>query len=401
MGISQTKLERHQLTGGSGRRVRLRAPARGTKEAKVIAILRNWHEWAWSFGVVCTAILLAAACHWIAFSTMSRLARRKGSLFLDSVVRHGRWPSLWILPLFALLAALPLAGLPESVFTPVQRIIGLGLIAAVGWLVVVCTGIVFDMIHARYRADLHESLAARRAQTQIRLLHRMMIVLVSVVTLSVMLMTFPGIKHIGISLLASAGLVGLIVGTAMKSTLSSLIAGMQIAFTQPIRLEDAVVVEGEWGWIEEIGMTYVIVRLWDLRRLVLPLSYFLDHPFQNWTRSSADLLGSVILYVDYTVPVEELRAELRRIVESSKLWRGQVCVLQVTDVTPNALQLRALVDARDSGTAWDLRCYVREKLIEFLREKYPHTLPRVRTEFQGGVAGDGKTNPLFRAESAG
>lgn len=332
---------------------------------------------------------------------MSRLARRKGSLFLDSVVRHGRWPSLWILPLFALLAALPLAGLPESVFTPVQRIIGLGLIAAVGWLVVVCTGIVFDMIHARYRADLHESLAARRAQTQIRLLHRMMIVLVSVVTLSVMLMTFPGIKHIGISLLASAGLVGLIVGTAMKSTLSSLIAGMQIAFTQPIRLEDAVVVEGEWGWIEEIGMTYVIVRLWDLRRLVLPLSYFLDHPFQNWTRSSADLLGSVILYVDYTVPVEELRAELRRIVESSKLWRGQVCVLQVTDVTPNALQLRALVDARDSGTAWDLRCYVREKLIEFLREKYPHTLPRVRTEFQGGVAGDGKTNPLFRAESAG
>jgi small-conductance mechanosensitive channel len=208
-------------------------------------------------------------------------------------------------------------------------------------------------------------------------------VIVVVVALSIMLMTFPTIKHIGMSLLASAGLAGLIVGMAMKSTLSSLIAGIQIAFTQPIRIEDAVVVEGEWGWIEEIGTTYVVVRIWDLRRLVLPLSYFIEHPFQNWTRNSADLLATVFLYVDYAVPVEEVRAELRRIVESTKLWKGEVCVLQVSDATEHTLQLRALMDAHDSSAAWDLRCFVREKLIQFLQEKYPNALPKIRAELQG------------------
>ena len=147
-----------------------------------------------------------------------------------------------------------------------------------------------------------------------------------------------------------------------------------------------MVVEGEWGWIEEIGTTYVVVRIWDLRRLVLPLSYFIEHPFQNWTRTSADLLGNVLIYVDYTVPVEEVRAELERIVKSTNLWKGKVCALQVTDASEHALQLRALVDARDSGVAWDLRCYVREKLIQFLQEKYPNTLPRVRAEFLGMTA---------------
>jgi small-conductance mechanosensitive channel len=229
--------------------------------------------------------------------------------------------------------------------------------------------------------DLADNLAARRVQTQIEVLHRIVVVIVVVVALSVMLMTFPTIKHIGMSLLASAGLAGLIVGMAMKSTLSSLIAGIQIAFTQPIRIEDVVVVEGEWGWIEEIGTTYVVVRIWDLRRLVLPLSYFIEHPFQNWTRSSSDLLGTVFLYVDYTVPVEEVRAELRRIVESTNLWKGEVCVLQVSDATEQAVQLRALVDAHDSNAAWGLRCFVREKLIQFLQEKYPSALPKVRAEF--------------------
>jgi hypothetical protein len=226
-------------------------------------------------------------------------------------------------------------------------------------------------------------LSARRVQTQIEVLHRIVVVIVVIVTVSIMLMTFPAIKHIGMSLLASAGLAGLVVGMAMRSTLSSLIAGIQIAFTQPIRIEDAVVVEGEYGWIEEIGTTYVIVRIWDLRRLVLPLSYFIEHPFQNWTRNSADLLGSVFLYVDYTVPVEEVRAELSRIVKSTNLWKGKVCVLQVSDAKEGTLQLRALMDAHDSGAAWDLRCYVREKLVQFLQEKYPSALPKIRAEFQG------------------
>ena len=173
---------------------------------------------------------------------------------------------------------------------------------------------------------------------------------------------------------------------------SRLNAGNQIAFTQPIRIEDVVVVEGEWGWIEEIGTTYVVVRIWDLRRLVLPLSYFIDHPFQNWTRNRSDLHGSVFLYVDYTVPVEEVRAERQRIVKSTNLWKGQVCVLQVSDAKEGTVQLRALIDARDSSSAWDLRCYVREKLIQFLQEKYPGALPRVRADFQGLPAESQKEN---------
>jgi small-conductance mechanosensitive channel len=227
-----------------------------------------------------------------------------------------------------------------------------------------------------------DNLAARRIQTQFSVLHRIVVFLVMVVTVAIMLMTFQPIRQIGMSVLASAGLVSLVVGVAMKDMLANLIAGIQLAFTQPFRLDDAVVVEGEWGWIEEINTTYVVVRIWDLRRLVLPLSYFLDHPFQNWTRKSAELLGTTFLYADYSVPVDAVRAELRRICESSPLWKGQVCGLQVTDCSEHTLQLRALMDARSGGDAWNLRCLVREKLVEFLRREYPGSLPRVRGEIE-------------------
>jgi small-conductance mechanosensitive channel len=196
-------------------------------------------------------------------------------------------------------------------------------------------------------------------------------------------MTFPAIEKFGTSILASAGLASLVVGLAMKGTLANLVAGVQIAFTQPFRIEDAVVIQGEWGWIEEIGTMFVVVRIWDLRRLVIPLAWFLDNTFQNWTRTSADLLGHCFLYTDYTVPVEPLRAELKRICESTPLWNGKVCVLQVSDLFQSVMQLRALMDARNSGDAWDLRCYVREHLIDFIQKNYPGGLPRFRGELGG------------------
>ena len=207
-------------------------------------------------------------------------------------------------------------------------------------------------------------------------------VVVSILAIGVALMTFPTIRQIGASLLASAGLAGLVVGMAMRPTLSNLLAGIQIALTQPIRLQDAVIVEGEWGWIEEITTTYVVVKIWDLRRLILPLTYFVEKPFQNWTRTTAMLLGSVYLYVDYSVPVDELRAELQRILKSTEMWLGEVCVLQVSDAREHTLELRALADAKDSGTAWDLRCLIREKLIAFIRDHYPHALSRARVELE-------------------
>jgi hypothetical protein len=190
-----------------------------------------------------------------------------------------------------------------------------------------------------------------------------------------------------------------VVGIAMKGTLSNLIAGVQIAFAQPFRLEDAVVIEGEYGWIEEIGTMYVVVRIWDLRRLVLPLSYFLDHPFQNWTRTSAQLLGNTTIFADYSVPVDELRVELRRICESTKLWKGQICGLQVTDATEHTVQLRALMDARNSSDAWDLRCLVREGLIAYLRKNRPESLPRYRGELSAFGAGQSNGREAYE-ESA-
>jgi small-conductance mechanosensitive channel len=189
-------------------------------------------------------------------------------------------------------------------------------------------------------------------------------------------------------LLASAGLAGLVVGMAMKPTLSSLIAGLQIALTEPIRIDDVVIVQGEFGWIEDIETTYVIVRTWDLRRLVVPLSYFIENPFQNWTRSTPDLLGTVFVYVDYSVPVEEVRQELHRILQSSPLWDGKVWGVQVTDASEQAVELRALMSAPDASKAWDLRCYVRENLIKFLQERHAESMPKIRAEVHRFPAGN-------------
>jgi small-conductance mechanosensitive channel len=177
-----------------------------------------------------------------------------------------------------------------------------------------------------------------------------------------------------------------VAGLAARTTLSSLFAGVQIALTQPIRLDDVVVVEGEWGWIEEITTTYVIVRVWDLRLLVVPLSYFIEKPFQNWTRRTADLLGTVFVYVDYSVPVNELRQELLDILRKSGMWDGRTWGLQVTNASDRTIELRALMSAPNGPKAWDLRCHVREKLIEFLQRQYPQSLPRVRAELESSTA---------------
>lgn len=344
--------------------------------------IRDWHDLLLSGGILAGAIVVALVGHAIVFWLLRSFAQRKSALLGPSLVKHGEGPTRWIFPLLVVLAILPGLPLPAKLMGALEHITGLSVIAAVAWLVVLSLDILSDLLSGRYRIDVADNLVARRIQTQLKMMHSIVVVLVAVVTVSVMLMTFPAIKHIGVSLLASAGLATLVVGMAMQGTLSNLIAGVQIAFTQPFRIEDAVVVEGEWGWIEEIGTMYVVIRIWDLRRLVLPLSYFLTHPFQNWTRTSADLLANCYIYTDYTVPVDALRAELRRICESTKLWNGKVCVLQISDLGQFAVQLRALMDARNSGDAWELRCLVREKLVDFVQKNYPGSLPRYRGEFQ-------------------
>ncbi|HET8712444.1 MAG TPA: mechanosensitive ion channel domain-containing protein [Gemmatimonadales bacterium] len=334
--------------------------------------------WFWAVGLLVAAVVVALLVHRAAFAILDRLTTRTGLSWDGSVVRRARGPARLALVLFAILFVMPQAQLDTIARAAVERLVAIGLIGCVAWAVIALVDVVGDVVRSRFSMDVADNLEARRVMTQVQVLRRVVLVLVTIVAIGVALMTFPTIRQIGTSLLASAGIAGIIVGMALRPTLSNLLAGVQIALTQPIRLQDAVIVEGEWGWIEEITTTYVVVKIWDLRRLVLPLSYFVEKPFQNWTRTTARLLGSVYLYVDYTVSVEAVRAELRRIVESTDLWMGEVCALHVTDAREQSLELRAIADARDAGTAWELRCFIREKLIAYLQREAPDALPRAR-----------------------
>ncbi len=343
---------------------------------------QDWHTWLWAIGVVFVAIAAGLVTNFVLFSAIRRVASRTRSVADDAVARRLRGPGRLFFPLLALLLVLPLLPLPPNVVTVLGRGLDLGLTGSIGWLIARCVEVAAEVIEARFGTDAGRDLQARRIRTQIQVFRRIAIGVVAVITLGIILMSFPSVRHLGVSLFASAGIAGLVAGMAARPTLSNLIAGIQIALTQPIRIEDVVIVENEWGWIEEIGTTYVVVRIWDLRRLVVPLSYFIEQPFQNWTRRTTDLLGTVMVYADYTVPVDEVREELRRILESSGMWDGKAWGLQVTDATENTVQLRALMSAPDSGRAWDLRCHVRERLLAFLQERYPEHLPKTRAEIR-------------------
>lgn len=371
----------------------------------------HWQSWAIGAGTLVGAVLISLAVRSLVFSLLERIGRRSKSVVDASLVRHGRRPSKIVFPLIALLIAVPTTSLPPWVEKPLEHVIGLGLIASVAWAVILLADVVADVIVARNRIDVKDNLSARRMQTQVTVLRRVFAIVVIIVTLAIMLLTIPHVRTIGTSLLASAGLAGLVVGMAMKPTFGNLVAGIQIALTQPIRVEDAVIVEDQWGWIEEITSTYVVVRIWNWQRMVLPLTYFIEHPFQNWTRNTAQLIGSVHLFVDYTTSIDDLRKELERLVRSTDKWMGKVCVLQVVEATDKAIQLRALMDAPDAGTAWDLRCYIREGLIKYLQTHCPDNLPKLRTDVQrlpgadttangGPPDGDQQNLPAVQSQSA-
>lgn len=313
--------------------------------------LQNWKSWLWAAAGLAGAIVLALIVHFLVFLLIKRFAGRTSSVVNDSLVRHSEGPTRWIFPLIAILLAVPLLPLRPESLKPLQHALGLGVIASVAWVVILLVDVFADAISVKYAIDVADNLAARQIQTQAQVLRRILVVVIILLTLGIMLMTFPAIRTLGTSLLASAGLAGLVLGMAMRPTLASLIAGIQIALTQPIRIEDVVIIEGEWGWIEEIRTTYVVVRIWDLRRLVVPLSYFIEKPFQNWTRLTANLLGTVFVYVDYSISTDEVRQELHRILESSGMWDGKVWGLQVTDAKEHTLELRALMSAPDGSKA--------------------------------------------------
>ncbi|WP_179020886.1 mechanosensitive ion channel family protein [Winogradskyella forsetii] len=261
------------------------------------------------------------------------------------------------------------------------------LIALVAWLLIIFLRKGKRIFLKQYDLSAEDNLDARKMYTQINLLEKIIIFFIVLFAAGFILLSFDGIKKIGYGIFASAGLAGIIIGLSAQKVVGALLAGIQIAITQPFRIDDAVVVENEWGWIEEINLTYVVIRLWDKRRLVLPSNYFLEKPFQNWTRTSANIIGSVFIHTDYTVSFEAMRKELDRILEHTDLWNKEVKVLQVTDAKEHSVEIRILVSAKNSPTAWDLRVHVREKMIEFLQKNYPESLPKTR------ILIDDKTKP--------
>jgi len=292
-------------------------------------------------------------------------------------------PSRYALPLLALLLAGQ--GLPDELpgSAVLQHLNGVLCIAALTWTAMAAVAGLAQGLIALHPADVADNLQARRVHTQTRVLARTVSGALFVAGLAFILMTFPRARQLGASLLASAGVAGLVIGIAARSVFSNLLAGLQIALTQPLRIDDVLIVEGEWGRVEEITATYVVLRIWDERRLIVPLQWFIEHPFQNWTRRSADLLGTVFLWVDFSLPLEPLRAEAARLCEGSMDWDGRVCLVQVSDADQRGKQLRVLVSSASSGQNFDLRCLLREGLIDFIQREYPRALPRLRAEMDG------------------
>lgn len=252
------------------------------------------------------------------------------------------------------------------------------IIITVSWSLIEAVNTFKKILLDKYDISKEDNLQSRKVYTQVNLLGRVLNFIIIIFAIGMLLLSFESIRKIGIGLFASAGLAGIIVGLAAQKAIGTLLAGIQLAITQPFRIDDAVIVEGEWGWIEEINLTYVVVMIWDKRRLVVPTTYFIDKPFQNWTRTSADIIGTVFIYTDYTMPVSVLRDELTRLLQETELWDGKVNVLQVTDAKQSTVEIRALVSAKNSPTAWDLRVFIREKLIKFIQENFPESLPKTR-----------------------
>lgn len=340
------------------------------------------------FANILTAILYAGrviAVLWLIFQVIRALEKRMrhwaqstGSVFNNVMVPLVGQTLRLAVPLLAVILLLPLLELPPEWAWLTQKGFGVLLIVSLAFLIIRGVRTVQNALLREHRMDVADNYTARRIYTQVSVVRKLITTVVIVLGVGSILMMFDTMRQLGTSILASAGIAGIILGFAAQKTLGNLLAGIQIALSQPILIDDVVIVEGEFGRIEDITLTFVAVRTWDLRRLIVPITYFIEKPFQNWSRKSDEILGTVYLYLDYQVPLGELREEVKRLVEKNENWDRKVCGLQVTDTKPNTIEVRVLVSSLNAGKNFDLRCQVREGLIEFLRSRYPESLPRVR-----------------------
>ena len=340
-------------------------------------------RWPLALRVVIALIIAIAAAelaHFILYACLRRAQKWRPTFLGRLLIRHTSGPMHPLLILLAVTLGLEQPGMEGWATDLVQRLLEIGYIVAFTWLTIGLLEIGHAFVVARLPEEIRDDVRARRIRTQVYLLRQIMIWLLVFIGFAAILMSFPSIRNVGAGLFASAGVAGLVLGMAARPTLGNLIAGIQIALTEPIRIDDAVVVEGQSGRVVEVNTTYVVIRMWDLRHLIVPISHFIEKSFENSSRYSSDMIGAVYLQMDYTVPVERLREEYESILRSSPLWDGKTNLVQVTDFKDNTVELRFLMSAASSSAAFDLRCYVREKMLDYLQREHPSALPKVRSE---------------------
>jgi small-conductance mechanosensitive channel len=352
-----------------------------------IALLQTSVDWFSSWppplrGVFLLFALIAAAelAHFLLYACLRRAQEWRPNVMGGLFIRYTSSPAHLLFLLFSLTFALAHIRVPRWEAGLIQQALEVAYIVASTWLAIGLLEIVHAFLVARLPADIEDDVRARRIRTQIYLLRQILIWLLVFIGFAAILMTFPSIRNVGAGLFASAGVAGLVLGMAARPTLGNLIAGIQIALTEPIRIDDAVVVEGESGRVVEVNTTYVVIRLWDLRHMIVPISHFIEKSFENWTRYSSEMIGAVHLQTDYTVPVERLREQYQIVLQSTPLWNGKTNVVQVTDSRDGAIEIRFLMSAASSTAVFDLRCYVREKMLDYLQREHPSALPKVRSE---------------------
>lgn len=340
----------------------------------------NWQHVLILSGIAIIAVLIL---YYIIILSIRRFSRRKDIKLDHHIHRKFKSPLLILLLSTTFSIILTITGVENDITGHLNHLVNLVIIFSFSWLAIRSIGLGKELILQRYDYYGKDNLKARTVFTQFNIMERIMIAVVVIIAVIIALMTFESIRKIGVSLFASAGVAGIILGFAAQKLIGNVLAGFQIAVAQPIRLDDVVIVEGEWGKIEEITLTYVVIRIWDKRRLIVPTTWFIEKPFQNWTRQSAEIMGTVFIYTDYNVPFDKLREELTRVLKTDDNWDGNVNILQVTNATEKTVEVRALMSSHDSSAAWDLRVHVREKLIEYLQKNYPDSLPRTRLVIEG------------------
>ncbi len=356
----------------------------------ILSFMENLPDFIWNAILISGAILSGLLIRAIIRSFLKFNYRKTKFYLFNEVSTHLHAPAGYFLPLVMLNIGLPALRLQKPVAHNLDRITEICLTIAFAAMLIRTVRIFQAVILHIYDINQANNLKARRIMTQLQYVRQLAVAIIVILTIAAILLSFDNLRKLGTGLLGGVAIGATIVGFAAQQSLGNLLAGFQIAFTQPIRIDDVLVVEGEWGRVEEITLTYVVLRIWDQRRLILPISYFINNPFQNWTRKTSEILGTVFLYLDYSVPVEELRAELTRLLQSSSLWDGKVNVLQVTDTKERTIEIRALMSSRNSGEAFDLRCYVRENMIKFVEKNYPGSLPRTRAEIDAPPVVTGK-----------